>query len=176
MELFEKFGSDYREVPNYWEGNCFGCSRTNKDGLHLPIYFSEKGCYSITSIPEKFCGFEGLVHGGIIATLLDEIAAWTIIIHLLKMGITQEVKIKYLKPVKTNTPIILEGTIVSQNKEKAIIKSFIKDKENNYLAECESKWFLPDFKTIEKITGKKASKIEEVLNKTINPIKEIIKK
>ena len=83
------------ELPNNWLGKCFGCSPKNPDGLHMKVLMTKDRCISYINVPEKFCGFDGIVHGGIIATILDEIAAWTLIVHIKKLCITQEAQIKY---------------------------------------------------------------------------------
>ena len=73
------------ELPNNWLGHCFGCSPKNPDGLQMKVLMSREGCISYIKVPEKFSGFDGIVHGGIIATLLDEIAAWTLLVHIKKL-------------------------------------------------------------------------------------------
>gem|GEM_PF-4431615 len=52
-------------MPNLWPGNCFACSPRNRYGLKLIFFRTE----------------QGIAHGGIVATLLDEVAAWALIAH-----------------------------------------------------------------------------------------------
>jgi hypothetical protein len=40
------------EIPNYWTGYCFGCSRTNPQGLQLRFWRSNQGCFTECAIPE----------------------------------------------------------------------------------------------------------------------------
>ena len=55
---------------------CFICGLENPIGLHLHIYEVEPGVIETTYIaPEHFQGYPGVVHGGIVAALLDEISA-----------------------------------------------------------------------------------------------------
>ena len=56
---------------------CFACGKENPDGLQLEFKYSEDGSKVETTYipPEKFQGWKGIVHGGIITTLLDEIMA-----------------------------------------------------------------------------------------------------
>jgi acyl-coenzyme A thioesterase PaaI-like protein len=63
------------------------------------------------------CGIDGVVHGGIITLVLEEVAQWTIISHFGKFGMTREVSVRYLQPVSTNMEILVEAEIVNQ-KEK----------------------------------------------------------
>lgn len=55
---------------------CFICGLENPIGLHLHIYEVEPGVIETKYIaPEHFQGYPGVVHGGIVAALLDEISA-----------------------------------------------------------------------------------------------------
>jgi uncharacterized protein (TIGR00369 family) len=162
-----------KAIPNQWLGNCFGCSQKNQDGLQLQVHLSEDRCYSNTIVSEKFCGFDGIVHGGIIATLLDEISAWTLVVHISKLCVTQETKLRYYYPVATNKPITVEAKIINQTENNALTRSFIKNMDGKILAESESKWFIPDFKTLAKLTGKDESSIREMYNRFMIPIEKL---
>lgn len=162
-----------KEIPNYWSGNCFGCSPSNPYGLQMKINLSKNGCFSYLRIPDYFCGFDGIVHGGIIASILDEISAWTLVVHLSKIGVTKEVSIQYLKPVATNLPIIAEGEIISCDNSNVLTKASIKNTDGIILAECKSNWIIPDLKTLARLTGKELSKIESMFNRVLIPIKRI---
>lgn len=55
---------------------CFVCGLENPIGLHLHIYETEPGIVEATCVaPEHFQGFPGVLHGGIVASLLDEISS-----------------------------------------------------------------------------------------------------
>ncbi len=55
---------------------CFICGLENPIGLHLHIYEVEPGVIETTYIaPEHFQGYPGVLHGGIVGALIDEISA-----------------------------------------------------------------------------------------------------
>ncbi|MFX0070171.1 MAG: PaaI family thioesterase [Candidatus Hermodarchaeota archaeon] len=161
-------------LPNLWAGNCFGCSPKNQYGLKLQIRLTDNGCISYAKVPDQYCGFDGIVHGGIIATLLDEISAWTLIIRTLKLGVTQKATVKYYKPVPVNTSVIVEGFLANVNEYTAKTRSYIKDLDGKVLAECSSNWLFPGFETLAKITGKSTVFIEDMFNTFIVPIKKYL--
>ena len=142
-----------QEIPNYWTGQCFGCSKTNKHSLRLRFWLSEQGCYTRYTIPDYLCGIDGLAHGGIIAFLLDEVAQWTMIGRLGRMGVTREITVRYLKPVPTNTEIFIEGQILNQNNKNVVLHSTLRSKEDVLLAEGESNFLLVSLSTIAKISN-----------------------
>ncbi|MFX1392628.1 MAG: PaaI family thioesterase [Promethearchaeota archaeon] len=163
------------EIPNLWPGTCFGCSPINKYGLKMQVCLSNDGCFSYITIPNHFCGFDGIVHGGIIATILDEIAAWAILVHLNKLGITQKANIRYYKPVSTNSPLLAEGQILSYQDGNLITKACIKSMKSILLAECESKWLIPELSLLSKLTGKDIGILKSMFEQVMIPIKRLRK-
>jgi uncharacterized protein (TIGR00369 family) len=121
-------------------------------GLKLRFWFSGQGCFTKCTIPDHFCGVDGLVHGGILATLMDEVEEWSIISRLGLFGITREISIRYLKPVPTNTELLVEGQTVSHDDRNGVLRGTIGSTDGTLLAESESKWIFPGLSTIAKIT------------------------
>ena len=82
----------YSELEGY---NCFGCSPTNPCGLKCR--FVDEGEYVTCHwMPdENFQGFFHILHGGIQATLMDEIASWVIFSRMKTAGVTANMNIKY---------------------------------------------------------------------------------
>lgn len=75
---------------------CFVCGRDNPHGLRVPFYFNGDSA-SAKFIPGKeHCGFDGIVHSGILFSLLDEAMMHLIHANGLK-AITVEVKVRMKK-------------------------------------------------------------------------------
>ena len=95
-----------RKVKNPFAGlegyNCFGCSPDNKFGLRLN--FVDEGEYLTAEWePEaQFQGYHNVLHGGIQATLLDEIASWYVYAKMKTAGVTSKMEVRYKKPVYIN--------------------------------------------------------------------------
>jgi len=92
---------------------CFGCSPNNEIGLHLEFW--DEGEYVTAKWkPRKSLeGFRNVVHGGIQATLLDEIASWAVQTRCNTIGVTSSMDIKYRGPV-----LVSEGEITLRAKVK----------------------------------------------------------
>ena len=94
-----KMYNAYADLEGY---NCFGCSPTNPYGLKCK--FVDEGeyitCHWVPS--ENYQGFFHVLHGGIQATLIDEIASWAIFSHEKTAGVTTEMQVKYRRPVRTD--------------------------------------------------------------------------
>lgn len=93
----------YSTVRNY---NCFGCSPDNPIGLRLS--FREEGDEIVSEwTPDsRYTGWIDVLHGGIQATMMDEIASWVVFIKLKTAGVTREMSVKYRKPVLVSDGII----------------------------------------------------------------------
>jgi len=111
---------NYRFIPtNSWDKHCFGCSPTNPAGLQMKFYTDEKSIFSWVKVPDHLRGWNNLVHGGVISTILDEVMGWTAI-HLLKLIVlTKTMTIDYIRPV----------FIHNELKAQAWIKKFDHDGE-----------------------------------------------
>ncbi|NQU34022.1 MAG: PaaI family thioesterase [Bacteroidetes bacterium] len=92
--------------PKYEGYNCFGCSPKNDHGLKMEFF--EDGDYIICDWkPVGFLqGYHNVLHGGIQATLMDEIGSWFIQIKLKTAGVTSNMNVRYLNPVS-----IVKGNI-----------------------------------------------------------------
>jgi len=73
--------------------------------------------------------------------------------------------VRYLKPVLTNTEIIVEAQIVTQDDKEVVLRSTIHSIDGVLLAEGESKWLLASLSTIAKISNVDQVRLQEFLSK-----------
>jgi acyl-coenzyme A thioesterase PaaI-like protein len=102
--LIEKLNNPFTELYDGY--HCFGCSKRNTKGFHLDFYRKGRAVYSIWNPDRDLQGYHNLLHGGIQATLMDEISAWWIYTVAGTAGLTSKLSIRYLKSVS-----ILEGQV-----------------------------------------------------------------
>jgi len=81
---------------------CFGCSHKNPIGLNLSFELDGESIIAFWKPDERYQGFHQVLHGGIQATLLDEVAGWVVQVICKTSGVTSELSVKYHKPVYTN--------------------------------------------------------------------------
>ncbi len=101
--------SDTRRQPD--SSMCFVCGRDNPIGLHLQFYEDgQKVKADFTPQPEHQ-GWPGVVHGGIISTILDETVGRAC--FLVDMwAVTGRMEVKFRKPVPIGQPFTCVGEIV----------------------------------------------------------------
>ncbi len=157
---------DQPEIPNRWPGQCYGCSPRNPLGLRLRFWRSETGCFTRYVIPEHLCGFDGVAHGGVIAAILDEVSAWTVIACLGRLAITREISIRYHRPVPTGVEIRAEGQIVRRDDRSAVVRARMTlsgGPADEVLAVSTSAWALPKLSSIARMTGLDEQALSEYL-------------
>lgn len=81
-----------RKIRNPFIGkegyNCFGCSPDNPFGLHMEFYEDGDDVVSYWHPHDHFQGWTGVMHGGILATMIDETAGWVVMRKLQTSGMT----------------------------------------------------------------------------------------
>ena len=101
-----------KKQPN--SNHCFICGRKNPHGLYMTFYDNgENEVFSEYTVTEDYQSYPGVVHGGIVAAMLDEVVGRVAMIddhHHFMMSVKLEVK--YRHPVPTNTPLKIIGRIV----------------------------------------------------------------
>ncbi len=100
------------------QNRCFGCGSANPTGLHLDFLLAEDGTVvCLVTVPDTFEGPPGYLHGGIIATLLDETMSKAVRTHGFT-AMTRQMEIDYLHPVHSGAEIRLEGYMVRSEGRK----------------------------------------------------------
>lgn len=93
---------------------CIVCGRDNPIGLHMAFYDNDKDTVIGRCTPdERYQGYPGIMHGGILATMLDEVVGRVSMVgdhHHFMM--TVNLTVKYRHPVEVNTPLIAVGKAV----------------------------------------------------------------
>lgn len=125
-----------------WPGQCFACSRNNPHGLQLQFVPTENGCLTRCEVPDHFCGFDGIAHGGMTSLLLDEVAIWAIATQLGQLGLTVEFTARFHKPAPTGAELIVEGALDDHDAQKAFVRSTVHSPDGDLLAEAQSTWVL----------------------------------
>ena len=116
------------------QNRCFGCGPANPAGLHLDFMLADDGTVvCLAEIPDTFEGPQGYLHGGIIATLLDEIMSKAIRSHNV-VGMTRHMEVDYKRPVPSRSPIRLEARVLRSEGRKHWAEASIMNAHGTVLA------------------------------------------
>ncbi|MBU0697911.1 MAG: PaaI family thioesterase, partial [Proteobacteria bacterium] len=103
-----------RELPPLDNHKCFGCSPRNPSGLRMKFYTNDKSLFSSLTVPDHLCGWDRFVHGGVIATILDEIMSWSAITLLKRIILTKSMTIDFVKPIFIGNRLTAEGKVLER--------------------------------------------------------------
>jgi acyl-coenzyme A thioesterase PaaI-like protein len=94
---------------------CFVCGRDNPIGLHMHFYVDDQNCVHAEFTPrEEHQSFPGIMHGGLITTMLDELIGRTAIAMNL-WCMTVKLDVRFKKPVPIGEPLKLKGEITKKS-------------------------------------------------------------
>ena len=88
--------------------NCFGCGTLNAGGLGLALHIEPGRAWSEATLERRFEGWDGVIHGGILCSILDEVMAWALVGDD-DWGVTARMTVAFRKPVAVGVPIRAEG-------------------------------------------------------------------
>jgi uncharacterized protein (TIGR00369 family) len=116
------------------QNRCFGCGPANPSGLKLEFFLGSDGAVVCpTTVSNFFEGHPGYLHGGIIATLLDESMSKAVRARGLS-AMTRHMEIDYRRPVPSGAPIRMEGRVLRSEGRKHWAEANILDAEGTALA------------------------------------------
>jgi uncharacterized protein (TIGR00369 family) len=88
---------------------------------------------------ERYQGGGGIAHGGIIALLLDEAMGKVCRFRDVR-AVTAELTVEYLKPVRVEQEIIVEGRETEQNGRNIFMAGEIRNAAGDVLARCKARF------------------------------------
>ncbi|ORX66374.1 hypothetical protein DL89DRAFT_270288 [Linderina pennispora] len=146
---------EWKRIPYFWSQNSRAMKRTFVQGALYgpdkltaePLVFlnrDRKQFIVIAHIGNSLCGHEGIVHGGLQATLFDEITARPAFWNLPRsVALTASLKVNYRRPALANQIFVFRTSLEHMEGRKATIKATMEDLKGNVLSDAESLYVSP---------------------------------
>lgn len=112
-------------LPGY-EG-CLFCGPEHPEGLHLQMYYRDGTVVADLSVRNFFQGYGNLVHGGIIAGLLDEVMWWAVTLQTRQLSMTRKAETEYLHAVRCEMPYTVKGRLLEAKHNTFFAAAAIED-------------------------------------------------
>jgi uncharacterized protein (TIGR00369 family) len=128
------------DFPIDRDSMCFCCGADNERGLRLSITYPEKGTAETSlEVPAWFSGWKSMTHGGLLATLLDEIMAHACV-GMAQRAVTAEITVRYQKAVETGARIRARGTVEEARGRVLSTRGWLYDAEGSLVAEATARF------------------------------------
>ncbi len=126
-----------RQQPN--SKYCFVCGVDNQVGLSLHFFDNDTGeVRALYTVDSRYNGYPGVVHGGIVAAMLDEAGGRAAMVgNPDRFMMTATLDIRYRKPVPVETPLLLIGRIIRDRGRTAQAHSELRLPDGTVAAEAE---------------------------------------
>lgn len=108
---------------------CFGCGPDHPYGFRLTFEREADTIITRFTPSDRYQGPPGIMHGGLVSTLADEIAAWSVIALSGKFGFTATFDAKLHRPVRVRVPVLGRGRIVRDRKRLIDVETTIHQDE-----------------------------------------------
>jgi uncharacterized protein (TIGR00369 family) len=143
---------------------CFGCGARNPHGLRLDFRIEDKRAVAEFEPRAEHQGYPGLVHGGLIATALDEAMGWAMY-TLGVWAVTGKMEVKYRRPLPLDAKATVSAEIVRNRGRWLEVRGEVRSAGGKLIAESEGLFMrLPDEKVaeLERLFGESPARPERV--------------
>lgn len=126
-----------KEILKY--SNCFICGEKNIHGVKARFFYDGEKAFTEVEASEKFEGYRGIYHGGVVASLLDEVMIKAIL-ALDVFAVTREMTVKYLKPVRVGDKLKFSGKVIKTKGRLFMTEGEVSDDSGNIYASASGKY------------------------------------
>ena len=109
---------------------CFVCGPGNDRGLGVRFRLDDDVCRAEFTPTENYAGYDGVVHGGILFCLLDDVMANWLYLQG-KRCFTARAEVRYRQPLPVGTPVRMEGRLLRRKGRVAVIEGKVFRQDND---------------------------------------------
>lgn len=120
---------------------CLVCGHDNPHGLHLHFYVDEHTevvTCRFTVLPHQI-GFEGIAHGGLVSTVLDEAMVWAATWTGKRFCVCGEMSVRFRDSVRVGQTVQVEAKVVSRRSRLITVEATVRDGDR-LLVEASGKY------------------------------------
>jgi len=127
------------ELPH--TAGCLACGRSNPHGLHLCLFVDRNGVVHTTYTPlPQHIGFSGIVHGGALATAVDEAMVWAATWSYKRFCFCAELTVRYKVPAQVGQSLRIEAAVESSRPRLTMTTARVLGAEDVLVCEAAAKY------------------------------------
>ena len=124
---------------------CFGCGSDNPIGIGIGGFARIEGGFAAAFTPvADHRGFEGILHGGIIATALDEMLAWTATLEEDVFVFTGKLELRYPRPAPADSGYRLRGFLDERRGRRLLLHGDCSTDDGEVVAEASGLYLVAE--------------------------------
>jgi uncharacterized protein (TIGR00369 family) len=128
-----------KELPH--THSCFVCGESNPLGFHLRSETDGRAVQARFVFGTGHVGFKQTVHGGLIATLLDEIMTWACAVQTKRFGYCAELSVRFIRPAHPGQPVLATAEMVANRRGRLFeAKAQLRNESGTVLASATGKY------------------------------------
>jgi acyl-coenzyme A thioesterase PaaI-like protein len=128
-----------KELPH--THSCFVCGESNAFGLNLRFYADGSVVRTRFTPRPEHIGFKNVVHGGIIATVLDEIMVWACVVRTKHLAYCGELTVRYLQSLCPGEEVFVTGELAANRRNRIFdATAELQDRDGKILASASGKY------------------------------------
>ncbi len=128
-----------RELPH--THSCFVCGESNPAGLKLRLETDGRLVQTRFMLRPEFAGFRDTIHGGVIATILDEVMVWACAVQTKRFAYCAELSVRYVHPARPGEEVLAAGQLEQDRRGRVFEASArLTDSQNRVLATAAGKY------------------------------------
>ena len=147
-------GSPAKNLHRDQKNTCFGCGLGNPSGMQLDFHpetvDGRPGAAATIDVAKKFTGAPTFLHGGIVATILDEAMAKANAVNGI-IGVTHRLEVSYRRPVPAEEPVVVSGVLLRKAGRYAYNRAEIRTQNGKLLAEGKGRFVLLSREDIDRL-------------------------
>ncbi|MBI4696499.1 MAG: PaaI family thioesterase [Gammaproteobacteria bacterium] len=125
--------------------HCFVCGTDNPLGLHIRFRLDGGLCVGEFTPGKWHAGFDGVTHGGILFSVLDDVMANWLFLQGAR-GFTAKCEIRYRQPLPVGTPIRAECVLKQRKSRLVVLESKLtRQDDGSLVASAEASFMVDDF-------------------------------
>ena len=128
--------------PRHYDQICFACGDRNEHGLHMRFERDPDGpegsiiCRYTPRPADQ--GFPGVLHGGILSTLMDEAMAWAMWAKSRALGVTAKMETRYRQRVDADAALTVHAVVTEERGRRIQVEAAIAGPDGSVLVESSA--------------------------------------
>jgi acyl-coenzyme A thioesterase PaaI-like protein len=118
---------------------CFACGPDNVAGLQMTFEYGDGTARSRVVPRREFGGWSNIMHGGIVATLLDEAMAHAALASGVR-AVTARIEVRFRQAVPTDRPLLVEGRVTARRGRVLDIDGTLSGEDGTRYAESHARF------------------------------------